>query len=62
MHIFLGLHYRDALIITLYFVVLEISNPKIRRLGNYITLKNQHVLNERTDALVMIIQLLRFLY
>ena len=30
---FLVLGYRDASLITLYFVVLEISNPKIRSIG-----------------------------
>ena len=30
---FLGLEYRDALLITLYFVVLGISMPKIRSIG-----------------------------
>ena len=30
---FLGLYYRDALLITLYFVVLEISIPKIKTIG-----------------------------
>ncbi len=36
---FLGLDYRDALIITLYFVVLVISIPKIRLIGSLYHIK-----------------------
>ena len=30
---FLGLDYRDASLFTLYLVVIEISNPKLRSIG-----------------------------
>ena len=36
---FLRLDYRDALLITLYFVVLEISIPKIRPIGKLYHIK-----------------------
>ena len=66
---FLGLDYRDALLITLYLVVIGISIKKNQT--NWIILtfknllskskKNQLVLNGLPDFLVTIIELLRFL-
>ncbi len=36
---FLGLDYRDALLITIYFVVIGISIPKIRPIGWFYHIK-----------------------
>ena len=65
---FLGLVYRDASLIMLYLVVTEISYKKSEELDNFNIqkfvvkkVKNRHVSNGRTDILVLIIELLRFL-
>ena len=65
---YLGLDYRDALLIRLYLVVIGISIKKSYELDNFNiqkfvvkTVENQHVLNRRMDFLVTIIELLHFL-
>ena len=59
---FLELYYRDAFLITLYLVVIGISITKSRRwiIKTYKSLlsksKNQHVLHERKDLMVTIME------
>ena len=50
----MGLDYRDVSLIILYLIVIGISTVVKK-------VKNQHVLNGRTDFLLKIIELLRFL-
>ena len=55
--IFLGLNKRDASLMILYLAVIGIISPKIRG----ISLLYQYFSNRRTDFLVTIMELLRFL-